>query len=468
MICSRAMTQASHIPIPNSSVPGIVWPAIPEMNGTILLTLLFQLEQSQWWPPERLRQAQFRQAGDLLRHAFESVAYYRKRLAEAGYTLDTPLDEESWLRLPLLKREDIQQAGQELWSQALPKGHGKTNNIVTSGSTGTPVKLLGTGLTGVFWNLFTVRDFFWRRCDVSGKLAAIRYDRTGAAPYPDGATLPNWGAGFASSVPTGPAQMLSIETPIAQQAEWLKRQNADYLITHPSNLEALIRYCGDAGIKLPSLREVETLSELVPPHLRALCQDQWNIPLVDMYTTQEAGYLALQCPAHTHYHIQSEHVIVEVLDENGRPCEAGETGRVVVTDLHNFATPLIRYDIGDYAEIGAPCDCGRGLPVIEKIYGRQRNMIRLPDGTSHWPLLSYDKFIEIAPIKQFQFVQKTLQVIEIKLVVERPLSAGEEEQLKNLVNSRLGHNFDLRISYHDYIPRSASGKFEDFRSEIET
>ncbi|MBT5674661.1 MAG: phenylacetate--CoA ligase family protein, partial [Rhodospirillaceae bacterium] len=138
------MTQASHIPIPNSSVPGIVWPAIPEMNGTILLTLLFQLEQSQWWPPERLRQAQFRQAGDLLRHAFESVAYYRKRLAEAGYTLDTPLDEESWLRLPLLKREDIQQAGQELWSQALPKGHGKTNNIVTSGSTGTPVKLLGT------------------------------------------------------------------------------------------------------------------------------------------------------------------------------------------------------------------------------------------------------------------------------------------------------------------------------------
>ena len=95
-------------------------------------------------------------------------------------------------------------------------------------------------------------------------------------------------------------------------------------------------------------------------------------------------------------------------------------------------------------------------------------MIRLPDGTSHWPLLSYDKFIEIAPIKQFQFVQKTLQVIEIKLVVERPLSAGEEEQLKNLVNSRLGHNFDLRISYHDYIPRSASGKFEDFRSEIET
>jgi phenylacetate-CoA ligase len=461
------MTEASHIPIPDSSVPGIIWPAIPKLNSNILLTLLFQLEQSQWWPPERLRAAQFRQASHLLRHAFESVTYYQKRLGEAGFNPDTALDEESWLRLPLLKREDIQQAEKKLRSRALPKAHGKTTNIVTSGSTGTPVKLLGTGLTGIFWNLFTVRDFFWRRCDVSGTLAAIRYDRTGSAPYPDGVVLPNWGPGFASAIPTGPSKFLSIEASVAQQAEWLARQDPNYLITHPSNLEALIRHCSEEGIKLPSLREAETLSELVPPNLRALCQEQWHVPLVDMYTTQEAGYLALQCPEHVHYHIQSEHVIVEILDENGRPCAAGETGRVVVTDLHNFATPLIRYDIGDYAEAGAPCDCGRGLPVITKIHGRQRNMIQLPDGTRHWPLLSYDKFIEFAPIKQFQFVQKTLEIIEVKFVTGRPLNSEEEARLRKLINSRLGDAFDLQFTYHDEIPRSASGKFEDFRSEIE-
>ncbi|HIE86521.1 MAG TPA: phenylacetate--CoA ligase family protein [Gammaproteobacteria bacterium] len=463
-----AMQPTSHIPIPKSALQGLVWPAIPEINGNILLTLLFQLEQSQWWPLERLRAAQFRQADSLLRHAFATTPYYAKRLGEAGYNPDTACNDENWLKLPLLKRGDIQQAGAQLASTALPKGHGKTNNIVTSGSTGTPVKLLGSGLTGVFWNLFTVRDFFWRRCDVSGTLAAIRYDRTGVAPYPKGAALPNWGAGFASALPTGTAHFLSIETPIAEQAEWLQRQNVDYLITHPSNLEALIRHCAEAGIKLPSLREVETLSELVPPYLRELCQEQWNIPLVDMYTTQEAGYLALQCPDHTHYHIQSEHVILEILDENGRPCAAGETGRVVLTDLHNFATPLIRYDIGDYAEVGAPCDCGRGLPVINRIFGRQRNMIQLPDGTNHWPILSHDKFIEIAPIKQFQFVQKTLEIIELKLVTERPLSAEEETQLKELITPRLGYAFDLRLTYHEHIPRSSSGKFEDFRCEIKT
>ena len=450
------MTRASEIPIPKSAIKGIAWPAIPDQAGNILLSLLFQLEQSQWWPPERLRAAQFSQANSLLGHAFASVPYYTKRLTEAGYSPDTPLNEESWLNLPLLKREDIQQAGKELQSRALPKGHGKTHKISTSGSTGKPVELVGTGLTSIFWNLFTVRDFFWRRCDLSGKLAAIRYDRTGAAPYPNGVGLPNWGSGFASAVPTGPSSFLSIQTPVAQQAEWLARQDADYIITHPSNLEALIRHCVDANIKLPGLREVETLSELVPPDLRAPCREHWNVPLVDMYTTQESGYLALQCSEHDHYHVQSEHVILEILDSGGQPCAAGETGRVVMTDLHNFATPMIRYEIGDFAEVGAPCDCGRGLPVITKIYGRKRNMIKLPDGTSHWPIPGYAEYNKIAPINQFQFVQKTREHIEVKLVVGRPLSVQEEDRLKRLMNSNLGYAFDLQFTYLDDIPRVVS------------
>lgn len=121
MLCSPTMTEASHIPIPDSSVPGIIWPAIPKLNSNILLTLLFQLEQSQWWPPERLRAAQFRQASHLLRHAFESVTYYQKRLGEVGFNPDTALDEEIWLRLPLLKREDIQQAEKNCGAGRCPK-----------------------------------------------------------------------------------------------------------------------------------------------------------------------------------------------------------------------------------------------------------------------------------------------------------------------------------------------------------
>ena len=462
------MARAIDIPVADSVIAGIDWPAIADDTGNILLALLLQLEQSQWWPPERLQRAQFGQAGTLLRHAFGSTPYYGKRLGAADYNPDLPLDEESWRKVPLLTREDIQQAGEELCSQALPGSHGKIKNIVNSGSTGKPVELLGTALTDIFWSLMTLRDFIWRRCDLTAKLAAIRYVRSATADYPHGAALPNWGPAFAPAIATGPCSLLTIDTSVAQQAEWLARQDADYLITHPSNLEALIRHCVESGIELARLREVETVSEMLPPNIRALCRERWHVPLVDMYTTQEAGYLALQCPDHEHYHVQSEHVILEILDQSGRPCAPGETGRVVVTDLHNFATPVIRYDIGDYAEAGAPCNCGRGLPVITKILGRQRNMIQLPDGTSRWPLTGYEQYSEIAPIKQYQFVQETREDIEVKFVVERPLRASEEERLKRLINSKLGYPFDLKFTYHDSIPRSAGGKFEDFLSRVES
>ena len=82
-----------------------------------------------------------------------------------------------------------------------------------------------------------------------------------------------------------------------------------------------------------------------------------------MYSCEEAGYIALQCPQAEHYHCQSESVLVEVLDDEGRPCTPGQVGKVVLTALHNFAMPLIRYENQDYAEVGPPCACGRGLPV---------------------------------------------------------------------------------------------------------
>ena len=78
-----------------------------------------------------------------------------------------------------------------------------------------------------------------------------------------------------------------------------------------------------------------------------------------MYRTQETGYIALQCPDSENYRIQSECALVEILDAEGVPCQAGEIGRVVVTPLRNFATPFLRYDIGNYAEEGAPCPCCR-------------------------------------------------------------------------------------------------------------
>jgi phenylacetate-CoA ligase len=190
------------------------------------------------------------------------------------------------------------------------------------------------------------------------------------------------------------------------------------------------------------------------------------VPLTDLYSCREAGYLALQCPGREHYHVQAEGVYLEILRADGSACAPGETGQVVITVLHNFALPLIRYAIGDHAEAGAACDCGRGLPVIRRILGRVRNMLRLPDGGVRYPRFGETQFALVAPVRQFQVIQRSLREIEVALVVARVLSAGEEDALRALVAKNLGAVFDIRFSYHDEIQRLPSGKYEDFRSEV--
>ena len=213
-------------------------------------------------------------------------------------------------------------------------------------------------------------------------------------------------------------------------------------------------------------RGVRRVAEAVRPEWSSVVREAWGLRLVDMYSAKEAGYLALQCPDHDHYHVQEENVLLEVLDGQGRPCAPGETGRVVVTALHKFAMPLIRYDIGDYAIVGEPCSCGRGLGVIREILGRTRNMMRLPNGDQRWPLCDLVHQPDVPGVMQYQYIQKTLESIEVHLAVDAQFSRDREPRLTEIIHARLGHPFALTYVYHDSIPRSASGKFEDFRCEI--
>ena len=176
--------------------------------------------------------------------------------------------------------------------------------------------------------------------------------------------------------------------------------------------------------------------------------------------------MALQCPTGEHYHVQSEGVLLEVLDEAGKPCAPGEVGRVVVTSLHNFATPLVRYEIGDYAEVGAACTCGRSLPVLQRIIGRKRNTLIAPDGRRYYPMFNLRHQTEVAKIRQYQFVQKAADRIEVRLVVSSPLVPSEERAVEAMIQQKLPAGIGLAFVYPQRLERSAGGKFEDFISEI--
>jgi phenylacetate-CoA ligase len=254
---------------------------------------------------------------------------------------------------------------------------------------------------------------------------------------------------------------------LATQAEFLVREDPDYLLGSPSNLLVLCDHFAARSLQLPRLRQIRSYNEMLTEEVREACRRVFGVEIIDMYSISEAGYLALQCPQCRHYHVQSEGVLLEILDETGQPCGPGQSGRVVITPLHNFATVLLRYEVGDYAEVGEPCPCGRGLPVIRRILGRFRNMAVLPDGRPAWPYFGQFEMRAIAPsLRQFQIVQRSLEEMEFRYVGAKPFTREEQAGVAALMVKHIGHPFRVTFTKVDKIERSASGKFEDFICQV--
>lgn len=452
-----------------SDLPGISWPGIPGGHAATLAALTYQFEQTQFYTPEQLVEHQCRQLGVLFRHAAEQVPFYRDWFSRADVDPRADVTPETIRRLPILTRNEFQNTTLSTSAGKFPDDHGKAYPIKTSGSTGRPVVLSKTTLNEFFWLAGELRGHLWHGRDAGGKLAVIRWLEKPKAMAPAGLEGKSWGPPLDMlCADTGPIAILNIASKLADQTEWLIRQNPDYLLSYPSNLLALAVHFERHGLELPKLRQICTVSEVVTNELRETVRRVWGVPVVDQYSCEEIGYLAQQCPEHDHYHVQSESLFMEVVDETGAPCPPGQSGRIVATSLHNFATPLIRYEVGDFAEPGEPCPCGRGLPVLSRILGRYRNRLRLPNGDSEFPYLGehHDYNAITTAVRQFQYIQRGVDEVEKKMVVTEPLSPEQERKMKELIVKCLGHPFRVTLTYHDEIPRSASGKFEEFISEV--
>ena len=178
---------------------------------------------------------QFRQINLLLRHALETVPYYRDRCQEWGIELAHATSPEEYCRrISILTRAEVQELGDKLLSAEVPKLHGKSGSVFTSGSTGMPIKVIKTELTETLWNAFTARDHLCHR-EPKLKLASSRPLSGNEANCPEGKVFENWGSMEALTFVTGESALLNIGTRIQDQVEWLQRFDPDYLLTYPGN-----------------------------------------------------------------------------------------------------------------------------------------------------------------------------------------------------------------------------------------
>jgi phenylacetate-CoA ligase len=281
--------------------------------------------------------------------------------------------------------------------------------------------------------------------------------------------MAGWGAATRGITKTGPCKLLNVHSTTSEQWRWLKSTRPNYLLSYPSVLVAIAQEALSRDEQLPSLLQVRTFGETLDRAAREICARAFHAPIVDNYSAEEVGNIALQCPQSQRYHTQDESLLVEILDDVGQPAAVGKPGRIVVTTLQNYAMPLIRYELGDYVIPGAPCDCGRGLDVIERILGRTRNMFVRPDGQQVWPALQGmpEECPDLASlIHQFQIVQEAPSRITAKLVTGRKLDSEETRAISNWIERSLGWSCEVALQYVNGIARSPRGKYEDFRSDF--
>jgi phenylacetate-CoA ligase len=396
-----------------------------------------QLVRSQYQSGDRMASYVAARLDKTLRIA-AAIPFYAQRLPKGG----APTRLEDW---PILQRPAVAElnVSARALRPIMPYATGRS-----SGSTGAPV------------------EFLFDASHQRGRFAArARYLRAhGWSPLVRSA----WTIAMPDDVGEGPfvrsrlfpgAQFLKQYGDFTDYAAWLRKLDPVYLCTLPSDLDGLVRVFARDGTQtpLPSLRKILCGSEVLDDALRERTRRVLGVEIAEYYGSTEA-FLAWQCPRGI-YHINAEHVVLEIVDDDYRSVSAGQLGRVLVTTLENHLMPLVRYEIGDYAVASTgQCECGRTLPTLRRVAGRTISLFHMPDGRLISPWRLIHSLSDREELKQFQIVQKTLDHFQIRYVCAAPLTANQTASIINSFRDMLAPEVTLSFERTAEISRTRSGK----------
>lgn len=382
----------------------------------------------------------------LLGHAQAHSRAWRERLPPRGVS--------SLEELPVLTRSALRSQVAAEGPLPLPPDHGAPIVITTSGSTGEPMLLYGSVLSGAY------NEARYSYEDIAGERRLDLPHTHTSAKVKEFEALDRWSSRTGRIWQTGPGHVMPFEGAMFEETvARLLAGPGGYVVLRPAMVAALALRVEASGRPPPPFAEFITYGELVTAELREQAQRILRAPIADIYSAEEVGPIAFQCRrAAGHYHVASSGVVVEVVDERRRPLGEGKVGDLLVTGLHSLASPVVRYDLGDRAALLGRCPCGHQGPTLRSLVGRRRSLIRLPDGRLFFLRPTARQMSAIAPVEQWRALQTGPKTLVLEVAAARPLTEGECAGLIALVKSVSSADFDVAVRQVDAIDWGPGGK----------
>jgi phenylacetate-CoA ligase len=239
------------------------------------------------------------------------------------------------------------------------------------------------------------------------------------------------------------------------------------LNAYPSVLYLLARIIKPDQAKKIGLKFVLSNSELLTDTARHTIEDAFHCKVYDDYSCLEFSAIGFEC-SRQNLHVASDNVIVEILDKMGRPLPPGEKGRIIITSLHNYSMPYIRYEIGDVGILSQNrCPCGRTFPYFQSILGRSDDFVTKPNGSLVDPQTIVFQIETIGDVKEFQILQDVDYHLTVNVVLHENGDFAEvSRKIRQNLFGVLQDNIKVDVIEVSSLERGTTGKHRSVISKI--
>jgi phenylacetate-coenzyme A ligase PaaK-like adenylate-forming protein len=404
---------------------------------------------------------QQKQLQNLLQHAAQRSAFWRERIGT------NKINDINLSRLPILTRSEVvKQVAAE--GSLLPPGERiRTMKHSTSGSSGTPVHFFISEMNTEYNAVRSAAQYF-----MEGRDLTLNRTRFRAEPMSNqnGFTVEKqdgWLGSLGPLVRCGINKHIEYFRPnINVLCKEMERDSIGYLVSPPHFIEAMLQHIDPDFLKRTGTAIFIPFGNTVSPELREAFSSA-GIPVRGSYSSEETGVIGSECErVPGTYHVATSNVIVEVISDESLQLRDKRVGRVLVTHLHSYATPFIRYDLGDVATLDRICPCGHDGPVLSNIYGRTKTLLKHADGHVSYFYPRGKELAAIAEFDEYRIRQTDIKTIVVEIGGRDSLTPEETAAFIALIKLHAGDEFDVEVKAVARIDWSHSIKRLGFHSDV--